>query len=539
MKHAVPFRRHHRPGSRSGSGLGLPSDLLQVASRRLGFAAVIYACAFTLAYLSFKISFRLAGEGQMVSYKEGNYLWPAVGILLSVAAFLVSRSRLSAKTKIHLGLVYGVLGSLVISLAEFWGAAEYGFLPRYGVSWACVWILTFPMLIPTTPKRMFFTVLAAALTGPLAMHIVILRGAEMPSLSYRILYFSPNWVCAWIAFVVAKIIYHLGAEVREAREMGSYRLVRRLGEGGMGEVWRAEHHLLARPAAIKFIRPEALGGNLGTLSVVRARFEREAQATASLQSPHTVDLYDFGVTDDGTFYYVMEMLEGTDLGDLVERFGPVPPERAVHLLRQACHSLAEAHAAGLIHRDVKPANMFACRLGLDYDFLKVLDFGLVKARDGKELGDATLTRQDSTTGTPAFMAPELATGERPVDARTDLYALGCVAYWLVTGRFVFEGPTPLAIIMQHVQETPAPPSSRTEVEIPAELDRIVLACLAKNPDDRPASAADLAAELEALAVREAWSGERARRWWETNLPRRPEPEPEPETANPDLADTRV
>ena len=250
------------------------------------------------------------------------------------------------------------------------------------------------------------------------------------------------------------------------------------------------------------------------------RFEREAQTTALLRSPHTVELYDFGMTDDGTFYYVMELLDGLDLKRLVERYGPVPGDRTIHILRQACHSLHDAHSSGMVHRDIKPANIFTCRRGLDYDFVKVLDFGLVAASaDAVSDIRTQLTADGVVSGTPAFMAPEMASGERAIDARTDLYALGCVAYWLLTGRIVFEGNSPMAVILKHAKDLPVPPSSRSELPIDPELERIVLTCLAKEPDDRPASAAVLARQLEECArTAGLWTNDRAMQWWRIHAP---------------------
>ena len=221
----------------------------------------------------------------------------------------------------------------------------------------------------------------------------------------------PYLLVVVMAYVGARVVYALGTEVSRARELGSYRLVERLGQGGMGEVWRARHRMLARPAAIKLIRPSLTGdARTGVSEDARRRFEREAQAIASLRSPHTVNLFDFGIADDGAFYYVMELLDGLDADALVRRTGPVPAERAIHLLRQVCHSLSEAESCGLVHRDIKPANIFLCRYGEDYDFVKVLDFGIVKAtRDSAETG-AALTLENVVHGTPAFIAPEQALG---------------------------------------------------------------------------------------------------------------------------------
>ena len=299
--------------------------------------------------------------------------------------------------------------------------------------------------------------------------------------------------------------------------MGSYHLVELLGRGGMGEVWRGEHRLLKRGAAIKLVRPELLGA--GTDAEARSmllRFEREAQATAALSSPHTIRVFDFGVTAERTFYYVMELLSGRDLDSLVREFGPVPADRTLFLLRQICHSLADAHARGLVHRDITPANIYACRMGLEYDFVKVLDFGLVKFNDQTSIERTLMTGAHTTTGTPAFMAPEIIlNGE--VDQRADVYALGCVAYYLLTGQLVFDADTPMKMFVQHLQTTPVPPSQRTEMPIPRELDEIVLACLEKDPSRRPQNADELLRMLRRCRSAETWDNDAARVWWEKHL----------------------
>jgi serine/threonine-protein kinase len=226
-----------------------------------------------------------------------------------------------------------------------------------------------------------------------------------------------------------------------------------------------------------------------------------------------VALYDFGVTPEGAFYYAMELLDGLDLETLVRRFGPLPPERAIHLLIQACDSLAEAHATGLVHRDVKPANIFACHFGLKWDFVKVLDFGLVKSAASMSADDR-LTSEGTIAGTPAYMAPEAAVGGQAIDARVDIYGLGCVGYWLLTGERVFVGRTPGEVLLHHVRTPPLPPSERAGKPIPARLEALVLACLAKDPDDRPASADALAARLAECETAGDWNPDRARAWWE-------------------------
>jgi serine/threonine-protein kinase len=241
-------------------------------------------------------------------------------------------------------------------------------------------------------------------------------------------------------------------------------------------------------------------------------------ATAALRSSHTIEVYDFGVTEDGAFFYVMEFLEGLTLEALVRRFGPIGPARSIYLLRQVCHSLGEAHARGIVHRDIKPANIFSCRLGPDCDFVKVLDFGLVKETgDAVDTGIPTLTAQGVTTGTPGFMAPELALARPDIDGRADIYAVGCVAYWLLTGQLVFKGETPVATLLAHVRDEPLPPSTRTELSIPAALDNVVLACLAKDPAARPQGAVELARLLDGIEL-PPWTADDARRWWALHGP---------------------
>ncbi|MFH0899625.1 MAG: protein kinase [Pseudomonadota bacterium] len=309
----------------------------------------------------------------------------------------------------------------------------------------------------------------------------------------------------------------MSANGRLPRRCGDYELVDLLGRGGMGEVWRAYQSALGRHAAVKLIRTEMLKDGDERSLELRRRFEREIKATASLTSPHSVRIFDCGVSDDGFFYYAMELLDGLSLRAMVERHGPVPASRAVHLLVQACESLAEAHHRGLVHRDVKPANICACRVGLQTDFVKVLDFGLAKGTVGIGLGDSQLTADGTALGSPAFMPPEVASGQHAVGPLADIYALGCVAYWLVTGKLVFEGETGLQMILKHVQVPPEPPSRRVGRRLPGGLERVILRCLEKRPEDRPQGARELAGALRAAELddEEAWTAERADAWWAT------------------------
>jgi serine/threonine-protein kinase len=265
------------------------------------------------------------------------------------------------------------------------------------------------------------------------------------------------------------------------------------------------------------VRPDRLG-DAGTPDGARTldRFEREAQATAALTSPHTIRLFDFGLSREGTFYYVMELLDGCDLESLVRDHGPLPADRAMYLLRQMCRSLAEAHAKGFVHRDVKPANVYVCRMGLEFDFVKVLDFGLVKYEAGGPAAP-TLTGQPMAMGTPAYMAPEVILGGGQVDRRVDVYAVGCVAYYLLTGARVFDAITDMRLLVKHLHEEPVPPSRRTEQPVPPDLEALVLACLRKDPNERPVDAGEVLRRLSRCA-QGTWDQETAQSWWERHMP---------------------
>lgn len=493
---------------------GLPPDLLGQASRRLELVSLLLASGFAVA-LPLNILIGAAGWYPR-PHPLAHGLLSVAMIAVSGAVVWLSRSgRVGPQRLLDVGLVYELVVAFGISMGD--NLAPLGAdRPLEALSWLFVWIVMFPVIVPAPPGKTLLASLLAASTWPLSYFIGLALGQEAPLARFVAMNFLENYIAAGVALAPALVIRRLGADVERAREMGSYELVERLDRGGMGEVWRARHRMLARPAAIKLIRFGAEEGRVAE-ALVR-RFEREAQATAALHSPHTIELYDFGITRDGTFYYVMEILNGLDLEALVKRFGPVPPERAIFLLLQACDSLADAHHAGLIHRDIKPANIYTCRKGLKCDFVKVLDFGLVKSAWAEQKGDTRLTMEGVASGTPAYMAPEVALGGREIDARVDLYALGCVGYWLLTGERVFAGETPMQMALQHVQTPPVPPSRRTELAIPASLDEVVLSCLEKEPEKRPASAEELARRLAACDVETSWSQDRAKRWWEAHLP---------------------
>lgn len=384
--------------------------------------------------------------------------------------------------------------------------ADLNYLPVLVTPWL---ILTFiySTFIPSNWKH---AAVATSIIGiaPVVLTAWLAIGAEK--------LYQPPWTIVASTFLVmalATFVSTLGAhsfaklhgEAMKAKELGQYRLKRLLGSGGMGEVYLAEHLLMKRPCAIKMIKPEKAGDPR-----VLARFEREVRATAKLSHWNNIDIFDYGRAADGTFYYVMEFLPGMNLGDLVRRHGPLAPERVIHLMRQTCEALAEAHSAGLIHRDIKPANIFAAERGGMKDVAKLLDFGLVKPIASLDQG--SLTQEGSLTGSPLYMSPEQATGDTDPDARSDIYSLGCVMYFLLTGRPVFEDERPMKVLISHVNQDPAP-VTRWEPSTPRDLEEVVLRCLSKNPSERFQNAWELAKALDDCGLSGEWNSQKAHDWW--------------------------
>jgi eukaryotic-like serine/threonine-protein kinase len=361
-------------------------------------------------------------------------------------------------------------------------------------------------LVPSEPRRTAWVSVASVAAIP-AVTFFLYRGAASRDLPVgAIVTQATLWAIFTVvlATLISNVTFHLRRSVARARRLGQYTLLEKIGQGGMGVVYRAEHEMLRRPTAIKLLPLRSAGEQS------LRRFEREAQMTARLTNPHTVSIYDYGRTPEGAFYYVMEYLDGVDLERLVRETGPLPPGRVVHILMQVCEALAEAHGAGLIHRDIKPANILLSDRGGTPDFAKVLDFGLVKELD--ESRDARLTREDVLAGTPNYLAPETLNAGSSPDPRSDLYALGAVAYYLLTGVPVFEG-RPIQVIQSHLQASPQTPSVRLGRPLPAKLERLVLECLEKDPNLRPESAKALMDRLAACDDVEPWSADEARRWW--------------------------
>ena len=308
-------------------------------------------------------------------------------------------------------------------------------------------------------------------------------------------------------FIYARVVHRLNRNIESVRQLGQYTLLDKIGEGAMGQVYRARHSLLARDTAVKMLKPDVVSDE------AVARFEEEVQQTSLLTHPNTVEIYDFGRTDEGIFYYAMEYLDGYDLGTLIERSGPQPASRTVHILRQVCLSLREAHDAGLIHRDIKPKNIILCARGGEYDVVKVVDFGLVK---DVSVADRGVTQMNIIPGTPPYIAPERMKAGADIDARVDIYALGAVGFSLLTAEPVFDGDTAVEIAYKAMHEEPGAPSERTTASIPQDLDELIHRMLAPRPDDRPVDVNSLLRELDEIASRLPWERSQAAAWWKEN-----------------------
>ncbi len=510
--------RDDLPLSIAQSTRGLSGEILRRSALRLRVLALIYSFTY---FMSAFFPTLLFESGRAAFMANPVYWLPAalaIAMGLVVAAFTLS-SRVPLPTVLNVGLVFLVASNFGIAIGEFINPARLDNNGWIGLSWVAVWTPLYTVLVPTRPWKALLATIASVSSVPLAIGWMVLTGKTTFQPSPEQFFVSvvfPYLLIILLTYASQRVVYALGKEAARAQELGSYRLVERLGQGGMGEVWRAKHRLLARPAAIKLLRPSR---DEGADADMLRRFEREAQVTAQLRSPHTVELWDFGVAADGRFYYVMELLDGLDLHTLVKRHGPLPAERAVHFLRQVCHSLAEAEAHGLVHRDIKPANIFVCRYGGDHDFVKVLDFGIVKLAHGTSAGaDEIETQAHMLRGTPAFIAPEQVLSRGVIDSRADIYSIGCVVYWLLTGELVFTADTAIGVMLHHAQTPPTPASARTELPVPSQFDELILSCLAKDPAKRPQSAKELARRLTAIPEIQAWTEERAHDWWVRHEP---------------------
>jgi serine/threonine-protein kinase len=500
-----------------GSGTGFTDEMSGLLRTRLRLAILVLLALFVVHWLR-----NVLRPDMTYDHRPLWLLFSSCEIIVMAAAsaLLWSRRLLSKRSLRALELV--IFGSI----AAFFGWLQFdtyhdGALLRaivpghealvfrlVGLYAALRWfllIVLYGTFIPNTWRRCGAIVSGLALV-PIALTVASSQ-FDPAAAPYVLTAFPETVILMATAVAVAAFGSHkmreLHEKAHEARRLGQYRLKDVLGFGGMGAVYMAEHVLLRRPCAIKLIRPDQAGDPKTLI-----RFEREVRATATLTHLNTIEIYDYGHAEDGTFYYVMEYLPGMNLEDLVEQHGALPPERAVHLLRQVCQALREAHGIGLIHRDVKPSNIIACERGKVYDVAKLLDFGLVKtfAVDGP----VGLTRDGALTGSPAFMSPEQAQGLSRIDARSDIYSVGAVAYYLTTGKLPFDRESTLQMLHAHAYETLVPEFSET---VPDELRRVILRCLEKDPDRRYQDALTLEKALAACESAGEWTGERAEEWW--------------------------
>jgi eukaryotic-like serine/threonine-protein kinase len=492
-----------------GSGFGLPHELLALARGRLKVVAWL-----TLFGTGISLLLPLARLRDRATLALEAPVIVTMGIGAAMAGltlWLLRFRRGSATYDLCVGLVFEVVLGYVLAIGGTMDEAiRHGHAPQ--LTWAAALVILFALIVPSPPAWALVTSLVTGTASVVGVAVAAHAGVMTASAAVYGDVATSSLIAAGVAYFGAKVTFGLSRDYGLAARAGSYRLVEPLGAGGMGEVWLAEHEVLARPAAIKLLRPSV--PNALSLRGAHERFRREACATSRLRSPHTVEIYDYGITDDGTLFYAMELLTGCDLDTLISKRGPIPPERVVYILLQVACSLAEAHASDMVHRDVKPANIFLCRAGLVSDFVKVLDFGLVKAHElCGGCGGPGLTLAENILGTPAFMAPEQITAEQPLTAASDIYSFGCVAYFLLTGRFPFTGPTSMAVMVQHVTAPPLPLASVAPFRVPAELDALIGDCLAKDPLARPRSMVAVHERLSRVPLGAAWSQARANAWW--------------------------
>jgi len=438
-------------------------------------------------------------------------LFHAAGAAVLGAASLVARTRTLSRSALRGLEAFALVGSCTCFafMGRAIGALQVGLgndpqLGLYaGLLAAVNNLMARAIIVPSTAQRTAWLSTMALVPVP----VVAAFGFPIEGQPERVIS-----IAAWSALSVviatlgSQVIFGLRKEAAQVKRLGQYTLLDKIGAGGMGVVYRASHAMLRRPTAIKLLLPDRTGDARLT------RFEREVQMTAQLTHPNTVAIYDYGRTPDGLFYYAMEFLDGLNLEQLVSEYGPQPPGRVLHILQQVCGALAEAHELGLIHRDVKPANVILTERG-EPDMAKLVDFGLVKQLE-MNTADVTLTATNIVAGTPVYMAPEAITEPDQVDARTDVYAVGAVAYYLLVGRAVFEGPNAMAVFAQHLHTEPVRPSVRLNRVLPEDLEDVVMRCLRKDPDERPQTARVLLRELRACTLVESWTVEDAARWWQ-------------------------
>lgn len=502
-----------------GSGSGLTSQTQSLLRTRLRAASLVLFLGSGAFLVKNLITGGLPGLRDPVLIQGERLLFGFhlfhVTMLGLVSAVLLRRCQQLSLRQLRLAelAIFAWTGLFFVRVQHFnslYCATQYGFVPNPAGMWFML-IFTYAIFIPNTWRRaaVVIGVMAAA---PVVWSVFDVAWFDAIARCRHNYDEFPTLVLMMGTAVGAGVlgthmIGTLRREAYEAKQLGQYRLKHLIGAGGMGEVYLAEHQLLKRPCALKVIRP----GKADDPKVL-ARFEREVRATAALSHWNTVEIFDYGRTEDGTFYYVMEFLPGLSLSDLVERYGPLPAGRVIYLLRQTCDALHEAHSAGLIHRDIKPGNIFAAQRGGIYDVAKLLDFGLAKPLIDADRDSIQLTQDGAITGSPLYMSPEQAMGENEPDARGDIYSLGAVAYYLLTGHAPFEGDTAMKVLVGHAREDAKPPS-RWRSDIPGDLEQVVLRCLAKRPQERFQDALSLNQALVECKAAGEWSRQRAQQWW--------------------------
>jgi serine/threonine-protein kinase len=506
------------PASGHGSG-----EIQMLLRRRLRVMALIMGCGFTLLMAGLILSILISNTPAPYNSALLAIECPTLAVIAVLAGILWSKRPFSLRIlrlielllvasvmAINLWVTYRIVGFAlpqVLDVGDMGDMLVVGLAEAVSLWWATT-MIGYGAFIPNTWRRCIAVVGVIGLTPIVCTGVVGFWTSAVPV--NELMYFLST-LGPWMAIAGALAVYGahrievLRREAFEARRLGQYQLKQRLGAGGMGEVYLAEHVFLRRPCAIKLIRPERAGDPANL-----ARFGREVQLTATLTHPNTVEILDYGRAEDGTFYYVMEYLPGLSLEQLVARAGPLPPERVVHLLRQVCGALEEAHGAGLVHRDIKPSNLLVCERGGRHDVVKLLDFGLVQDHSFK--GDEQkLTQEGAIAGTPAYMSPEQAAGRTDLDGRSDIYSLGAVAYFLLVGQPPFVRRTAVETMAAHIYESPVHPGQHADV--PADLDAVVLRCLEKDSACRFPDADALEKALAQCACAGQWTRESSAAWW--------------------------
>ena len=502
--------QRHAPVLVEGSGLGLSDETNLLLAKRLRIASLLLSAGLFVFALERTLTISELSPTQWFVF--GCHIVVTIVTAMIGWRLCTGCPLASANLRVVELIVFGSCWAFfaVVSYFALMDGASRGYVASTSPMWMTL-MFTYALFIPNTWQRAAWAIGGMAVTAISILLWVRLTASGLDELISANSYIKQGirdhvmviGLAALISVWGVSTINSLRREAFEARRLGQYQLRHRLGAGGMGEVYLAEHMLLKRPCAIKVIREDRAGD-----ATALARFEREVQATAQLTHWNTVEIFDYGRADDGTFYYVMEYLPGMNLDQLVRMHGPLNPSRIVHLLMQICDALREAHAHGLIHRDIKPANIFAAQRGGVYDVAKLLDFGL--ARPLASSGDVELTHEGTVTGSPLFMSPEQSQGDTP-DERSDIYSLGAVAWFLAVGRPPFAHENLLKVMVAHANQHPERPSD-LNAEIPADLSELIMSCLEKAPADRPQSAVALQQSLRALSD-QAWSERDAAEWW--------------------------